>query len=195
MQRPYLRTHRPLSNGRCQDFILREWGWVCFIGLSTITAFMESRGHDIGLALFCGVQEQSPWKLYDMVYSRGFISLIYIHFSHVKFINNGRNYHIIGFFFFDLVNTKCTVIDIVAIKKCEAGGRLTYTAMHIKYILIHKSEWDIPIFTLLELCVRSLNVVLHLVPFFPVIFYFLFWGARRLPASSPCYALVTPSGF
>ena len=53
-------------------------------------------------------------------------------------INNGRNYQIIGFFFFDLVNTKCTVIDIVAIKKCGAGGRLTYTAMHIKYILIHK---------------------------------------------------------
>ena len=54
-----------------------------------------------------------------------------------NWINNGRNYQIIGFFFFDLVNMKCTVVDTVAIQKCGVGGRLTYTAMHMNYILIH----------------------------------------------------------
>ena len=36
--------------------------------------------------------------------------------------------------FFDLVNTKCTVIDIVAIKKCGAGGKAyIYRYAHLVY--------------------------------------------------------------
>ena len=50
--------------------LLRECGGFDILACQRELLFLGSRGHDIGPAVFCGVQGRSPWTLFEMVYSK-----------------------------------------------------------------------------------------------------------------------------
>ena len=77
-QRPYLRTHRPLSNGRTARISSYGDGFD-LLACQREVLFLGSRGQHIGPALLCGVQGRRRLpsfvgSRYDMVYSRAVAS-------------------------------------------------------------------------------------------------------------------------